>query len=275
MNELKIINKNSAATIINWEDPAVLKTLGIQANTPVDQIILFKELCEGKGLNPLKREAFLVPYGRNSYQTIVGINGYIQIAQQSGNFKGIESLYVDYDQNVTKFWTKYDRSLAEWRKYGSSPTAAINTLIKEGKLPAAAETTVYTHDGGCFTDSVLMVERNKCVGEWLNQPTHMLKKCAMAATLRIAFTELSGTYIPEEMPSDFKGPVKEKPMESVSVIKELEKEIEGSKPLSEKRFNDAISYFQKKGMEEKLLLKIKEQGTLTEDQAKEIMKRLR
>lgn len=156
----------------------------VPSGTPPEQIALFAETSRRHGLDPFKKQIYLVGYG-GKYSVIVGIDGMRSKAARTG-------LYAGRDD------AKFDLSSS-----GNFKTAS--ELIAHNRLPQTCTVTVYKAIAGMrcpFTKTVAFAEycpSNKS-GKWASMPLNMIEKCAEAAALRVAFSEdVSGMHIEEEI----------------------------------------------------------------------------
>jgi phage recombination protein Bet len=157
----------------------IRKTVGKEAIND-DELKRFLYRASKMGLNPLDGTIHLLTRNRRNESgkwekvnvIIVGIDGFRIAADRSGKLAGIKRdvIYNEKGQLV--------RAVAEvYRKDWDHP---------------AREVIAYREY--CQT------KEGKPVGLWASMPETMLKKCAEAAALRMAFaSELAGIYIPEEL----------------------------------------------------------------------------
>ncbi len=124
---------------------------------------LFIEMSLALGLNPLKREIWLVKYGDNPAQIFVGRDGLLTIAHRSGQFDGMH---------------------AGTRKDGDELVGWCRVYRRDMTHPFEVE--VYEKE---YTTG-----RNL----WKDKPRTMIQKVAEAQCLRRAFS-ISGVYTPEEV----------------------------------------------------------------------------
>lgn len=141
----------------------------IAKNASPDELQLFLYRAKSMGLDPLKPgQIHFVKYNANSPgSVVVGVEGFRSIAHRSGKLSGIErGVKKDEKGKLTHGWAKVFRS--DWEH------------------PAYEETPFNEYDTG--------------YNSWKTKPETMIKKCAEAAALRMAFpNELGGVYVDEEM----------------------------------------------------------------------------
>jgi phage recombination protein Bet len=154
-------------------------------------LALFGALCQRTGLDPFRRQIYLIPrwdsrLKKEVHQPQVSIDGLRLIAQRSGEMDGQDGPY----------WCGAD---GIWRDVWLSP-----------ERPAAAKVTVFRR--GCragFTGIALMSEYmpldkdGRPSGLWGRMPAGQIAKCAESLALRKAHPqEMSGLYTTEELPPE-------------------------------------------------------------------------
>ena len=167
-----------------------------------EQIEYFFRICQQYGLNPLLKEAHLVPYNTKNgnewitkYAVIVGKDAYIKFANETGLFAGIDEPQFNKQSN------------------GRFKTAAE---FQKGEYPKTCTMTVYKVVAGQrvpFTTTVKFSEfakirKNKdgkyqLQGNWATMPFQMIAKVATVHALKMAFSGQvpQGTFIEEEIPA--------------------------------------------------------------------------
>jgi len=159
----------------------------IPKGTPPAQIQLFMMTCQMSGLNPIKKEAYLVPYkdkkaNRMNYHIIVGVGGQRKIAADTGLYAGCDAATFDGGMSTYEF------------------------MQSANKLPTTCSYTVYKIVKGIrvpFTAEVVFSEYSSGKQLWhaeYGKPHTMISKVAEIHALRKAFPEeLSAYYIEEEV----------------------------------------------------------------------------
>ena len=127
------------------------------------EIELFLITCKLHNLNPLKREAYLIKYGSDPAQTVVGYETYLKRAEATGQLDGWECVMIGND------------------------SAQITIHRKDRKHP--------------FVWTVDRKEFDKGRAMWKSMPSHMTKKIAISQGFRLCFPETLGgmPYTQEEM----------------------------------------------------------------------------
>ncbi len=132
------------------------------------EIDLFLITCNLHGLNPLKREAYLIKYGSSPAQTVVGYETYLKRAEATGQLDG-------------------------WECTASDTSATIIIYRKDRAYP--------------FKWTIERKEFDKNVAMWNTMPRHMLKKTVISVGFRLCFPETLGgmPYTKEEMEGSGEG----------------------------------------------------------------------
>lgn len=144
----------------------IIKTVARGA-TP-DELQLFLYRCKNMGLDPLKPgRVHFIKYGTNPGSIVVGIEGFRTFAARTEKLSGIQRGVIKDDKGVI---------LGGW----------CEVHRKDWSHPAREE--------------VPFNEYNTGKGIWAKMPETMIKKCAEAAALRMAFPEdLGGVYEAAEL----------------------------------------------------------------------------
>lgn len=136
------------------------------------------------GLNPFKREIYLIKYGNNPATFVVGYEVYLKRAERSDKWNGLES-GTEGDVTGMKAWAKVYRK--DWDK----------PLYHE----------VYYDEYAQYKDEWIdgkKTGKKTLTKFWAEKPRTMLKKVAICQAFRMAFPdEFAGMpYTAEEMPVD-------------------------------------------------------------------------
>lgn len=138
---------------------------------PAD-LALLEHIATSRGLDPLNNELYAIPKGGRC-TFITSINGMLKVVATM--LDGVDVVFYDADGNGAPIWL---------------PKAA----------PAACAVTVFRK--GCsrgFTASARF-DDYKGSNLWQKMPSTMIRKVALAAALRLGFSDLlSGLYAEEEM----------------------------------------------------------------------------
>ena len=166
MNEIIIKDKQEISDKILDEYLFSTKT-----NLSKEKKMFFYRISKEFGLNPFKREIYLVPFGQD-FNIVTGYQVYIKRAEATGKLDG-------------------------WEVVSGSEYATITIYRKDFSK--------------AFRWCVLKKEFEKNTPIWRNMPDFMLKKVVIGQGFRLAFpNELSGLpYIEEELGSEIQSQAKE------------------------------------------------------------------
>jgi phage recombination protein Bet len=149
----------------NAEEIEIIKK-SVAADATEPELKFFLYVASQRRLNPLLKQIYFMKDKSNKVSHITSIEGLRLIANRTGKLKGIER-GIEIRDNQIYAWAKVYR--ADWT------------------TPAYEE--------------VAMSEYKKNFGVWQSMPRQMLKKCAEACALRMAFPEeMGGLYTSDEMP---------------------------------------------------------------------------
>lgn len=146
-----------------------------------DELSLFLYRAKITGLDPLSRQIYFIKRKKKnedgeyeSSGTIqVGIDGFRIIADRTGKLKGIKRGTMVDERGILRGWAEVYR--------------------KDWDEPAREEVSFEEYAQKDY-------QSQKPIGLWKSMPETMIKKCAEAAALRMAFpADLSGIYSYEEM----------------------------------------------------------------------------
>lgn len=161
----------------NWKGP--------QPDAPAGVIEAFLMQCRRTALDPGARQIYAAEMG-GKWTVLISIDGFRLIADRTGLYRG-------------KKPTQWCGPDGVWRDVWLSPeppAAAKVAVMRDGfEEPLVA---VATYTGYCPRDN--KTKELKPSGQWENNPSNQLAKCAEMLALRQAFpNELSGLYGTEEM----------------------------------------------------------------------------
>jgi phage recombination protein Bet len=180
-------------------------------HTP-DQIELFVQYCQAKGLDPFGREVYsIIRQGRPTFQ--MGIDGLRGKAEETGEYNGQETAWCSEDGKWVDVWVS-----------GLPPFAARVSVFRRGIDKPFVGIALWTEYKPSDNDFI-----------WKKMPSNQLAKCAEAIALRKAFPrKLGGLYAAEEMEQADKGTKMPKiAMPKPKAVKEPpEAEIVESSPVS-------------------------------------------
>lgn len=187
--QLAPYNRNG---LTNEQKTLIRNIIAPKAND--DELALFFELCKNTGLDPFKKQVYLLPFWNGElkrfvFSAITSIDGLRSLAETTGEYDGqSEPIWIDKDGKEYKVWISENY-----------PFACKISVFKKGvKNPTV---------GVAYFDMFAKEKDGKYTGFW-NKPTkaaHMIAKCAEALALRKAFpSKLSGLYVHEEMENNVK-----------------------------------------------------------------------
>ena len=158
------------------------------ANKVTNQEVgIFLKTCEGQKLNPFLREAYLVKYGDQAAQMIVGKDAFTKRAESNPNYKGVKSgiIVVNLKKEIEN-------------REGTF-------VYKEGgeKLVGGWARVHFRDDKEEVFNTVSLSEYNTGKSLWASKPATMIRKVALVQALRDAFPSALGQlYIAEEVGVD-------------------------------------------------------------------------
>ena len=158
---------------------------GDPSNVTDAEVKMFTELCKAQRLNPFLREAYLVKFGSNPAQIIVGKDVFLKRARANPRFKGfkagiiVENINGDYQHRPGTFYTPGEKIVGGFCK----------VAIEGWEFP--------------LEHTVAMSEFSRGTATWKSMPAVMIRKVALVQALREAFPEdFQQLYSEEEMPVD-------------------------------------------------------------------------
>ncbi|ADL53242.1 phage recombination protein Bet [Clostridium cellulovorans] len=162
-----------------------------QANKVSDQEVgMFLKLCQGQKLNPFLREAYLVKYGDQAAQMIVGKDAFTKRAETNENYKGSKSGIIIIN-------LKGELEEREGTFYLSKHKE------KKEELVGGWAKVFFKNDKEEVYHTVSFDEYNTGKSLWGSKPATMIRKVALVQALREAFpNSLSQLYTAEEVGVD-------------------------------------------------------------------------
>lgn len=148
---------------------------------------VFNAWCAHMGLDPWKREAYLVKYGGSPAQMLTSKEVFTKRAEKNPRYQGQKAGVVVINRDG-----KLESRLGE--------------IVLDGEQLVGGWAEVYVKDFVApITATVNFRERcqykdGKPQAKWATSPGLMIRKCALVAALREAFpNDVGGMYAPEEM----------------------------------------------------------------------------
>ena len=178
----------SATTVKNYIAPGATD----------QEVLYFIELCKAQKLNPFVRDAYLVKYGSQPAQIIVGKDVFLKKAGENPYFDGLKAGIVVIDKNGDvkeregSLKVPGDELIGGW----------CEVYLKNREYPTKCLVSL---------DEYIQKKKDGTVNSmWSSKPCTMIRKVAQSQALREAFpNELRGLYEKEEMGIDTKLPEKE------------------------------------------------------------------
>ena len=178
----------SATTVKNYIAPGATD----------QEVLYFIELCKAQKLNPFVRDAYLVKYGNQPAQIIVGKDVFLKKAGENPYFDGLKAGIVVVDKNGDvkeregSLKVPGDELIGGW----------CEVYLKNREYPTKCLVSL---------DEYIQKKKDGTVNSmWSSKPCTMIRKVAQSQALREAFpNELRGLYEKEEMGIDTKLPEKE------------------------------------------------------------------
>ena len=178
----------SATTVKNYIAPGATD----------QEVLYFIELCKAQKLNPFVRDAYLVKYGNQPAQIIVGKDVFLKKAGENPYFDGLKAGIVVVDKN------------GEVKEREGSLKVPGDELIG-GWCEVYLKNREYPTKCLVSLEEYIQKKKDGTVNSmWRSKPCTMIRKVAQSQALREAFpNELRGLYEKEEMGIDTKLPEKE------------------------------------------------------------------
>lgn len=151
---------------------------------------VFNAWCMHNGLDPWKREAYLVKYGNSPAQMLTSKEAFTRRAESNPKYRGQKAGVVVINQ-------------------AGELENRVGELVLEGEELVGGWADVYV-DNYVEPVSAVVSFKERCqykdgkpMAKWASSPALMIRKCALVAALREAFpSDVGGMYVPDEMPVD-------------------------------------------------------------------------
>ena len=174
MNEIVKYDWNGEQITLTPDD--VRKYISTDERVTDKEVFLFLKLCQAQKLNPFVREAYLIKYGTETAQMVVGKETFLKRAEASKDFDGFD---------IT------DK--------GKIPEYSVTCKIYRKNLEHPITVTVD------YTEYVGTTKTGNINRMWKIKPKTMLRKVALMQGLREAFpTALGGLYEESELQQQVK-----------------------------------------------------------------------
>lgn len=151
------------------------------------EAFVFNSWCAHNGLDPWRREAYLVKYGNNPAQMLTAKDAFTKRAEANPRYQGQKAGVVVINRN-------------------GEIENRVGELVLDGEELVGGWADVYVKDYVTPISAVVNF-RERCQykdgkpqAKWGTSPGLMIRKCALVAALREAFpNDVGGMYVPDEM----------------------------------------------------------------------------
>lgn len=190
---------------------------GDAQNVSMQEVVMFINLCKYQQLNPFLREAYLIKYGSQPAQLIVGKAAFEARAERDERYEGYDAGIVVQKKNSELEYRKGTLMLPDEKLVGGWAEVYIKGYTKP----------IYT--------AVSLSEYSTGKSTWAQKPATMIRKVAKMQALREAFPNaLCGMYTAdelghsdEELPTQpIEQPVQEEPKQQREVVVDITPEPE-------------------------------------------------
>lgn len=168
-NEMQVSYQvGSEKVVLN---PTVVRDYLVSGNGNVSdsEIIMFMKLCKARNLNPWTKDAYLIKYGNERAAMVIGKDAFLRRAQSNGKYRGHEVEVSEDGQQAT-----------------------CRVYVDGYQVPISVTVDLDEYIGRKSSGEIN--------SQWKKRPKTMLRKCALVAGLREAFTEdLGGLYVADEI----------------------------------------------------------------------------
>lgn len=148
---------------------------------------VFNSWCAHNGLDPWRREAYLIKYGNNPAQMLTAKDAFTKRAEANPRYQGSKAGVVVINREG-----KLENRVGE--------------LVLDGEELVGGWADVYVKDYVTPISAVVgfrercQYKDGKPQAKWATSPGLMIRKCAIVAALREAFpNDVGGMYVPDEM----------------------------------------------------------------------------
>lgn len=148
---------------------------------------VFNAWCAHNGLDPWRREAYLVKYGNSPAQMLTAKDAFTKRAEANPRYQGQKAGVVVINRNG-----ELENRVGEIVLDGETLVGGwADVYVKDYVTPISA--TVSFRERCQYKDG-------KPQAKWATSPGLMIRKCALVAAMREAFpNDVGGMYVPDEM----------------------------------------------------------------------------
>lgn len=150
------------------------------------ELFLFVQLCRSQGLDPWRKEAYLIKYGDGPASIVVGKDLFTRRAQANPKFAGFKSGIIVYRKDPEDKEAKWEEVFIDGSYKRPSDKLSggwAEVFLKGYKAPIKV--------------TVSLEEYNRSQAMWNKMPCTMIRKVALVQALREAFPEELGGLIDE------------------------------------------------------------------------------
>lgn len=165
---------------------ALTQTYFCPQATPAEAYV-FNAWCQHNGLDPWKKEAYLVKYGNNPAQMLTAKDAFTKRAESNPRYQGSQAGVVVRKEDGTLENRVGELVLEDEEIVGGWADVYVKDYVKPISAVVGFKERCQYKDG-------------KPMAKWATSPALMIRKCALVAAMREAFpNEVGGMYIPDEM----------------------------------------------------------------------------
>lgn len=230
MSENQIVEKSITYEVAGEEiklSPSIVKNYLTRGNSNINnqEVVQFINICKHNRLNPFLNEAYLIKFGQQPAQMIVGKEAYMKRAENHPKFAGMRAGVII--------------------QRGDELLELEGTFTLKGDILLGGWAEVYRDDRKYpYTIKVSMSEFSKNQSTWKSMPCTMIRKVAIVQALREAFpSNLGGMYVEDEVENI---PPQNQQQDVKYVEKEVEQEVEEKANIKEINFNEVQQESEKK-----------------------------
>ena len=151
------------------------------------ELAMLVTMAKHQNLNPFLKEIYFIKYGTAPAQFVVSRDAYRKRAQKDPDFNGIKMgvIVENEDGSIEKLDGAFKKS--SQKLIGAWCEVFMKNL----------DNPVYV---AVSYDEYVQMKNGQPNSMWTNKPMTMLVKVAESQALRLAFPEMTGTYVEEELP---------------------------------------------------------------------------
>jgi phage recombination protein Bet len=181
------------------------------------ECIMFLNLCKYNQINPFLNEAYLIKYGNQSAQMVIGKETFLKRANNSSNYKGFKAGVIILRNNEVMeldgcFYLDKDELIGGWAEVHTTNRIPLKHTVK-------------------LSEFIQKKKTGEVNSNWKQKPGSMVRKVALCQALRECLPETyQGLFSEEEFPQaeNIQKAEKEKPVDifETEVVSEVKKNPE-------------------------------------------------